>query len=235
MPRIRFSRRFRRFAIRLLCYFLFVLIALILIYNKQIYPYVAAITRSQAENNVQQVFSDAVANAAEEMALTYSDLIVLHTDGGGAIDALSVNTAKVNAVRSRLLTDALASLRETEIETVHIPLGTLLAGELSSGRGPQIPVKVLVARVLRCGVVSTFEETGINQTLHRIYLSLSCEATAMLPSGMISFTVTTDCCIGETVLVGKTPESFTKIDRLTDDVTEDEIGNLINYGSLGKK
>lgn len=56
MLRIRFSRRFRRIAVRLFCYLLFVLIALILIYNKQIYPYVAAITSAQAENNIQQVF-----------------------------------------------------------------------------------------------------------------------------------------------------------------------------------
>lgn len=229
------ARRLRRIALRLLCYLSFVAVSFVLIYNRQIYPYVAAIARAQAENGIQQVFSDAVGKAVEETDLSYSDLIVLHTAGDGAIDALSVDTARVNAVRSRLLSDALSSLRETEIETVRIPLGTLLAGELSSGRGPLIPVKILVSRALSCGVCSSFEERGINQTLHRIFLSLSCEVTAMLPSGAVSFTVTADCCIGETVLVGKAPETFTKIDRLVDDVTEEEIDNIVNYGSLGNR
>ena len=71
----------------------------------------------------------------------------------------------------------------------------------------------------------------INQTLHRVLLRVTVEVTALLPGAVRTFAVPTDVCVAETVIVGKVPEAYTRIDRFSSDVSEAEIDDIADYGA----
>ena len=133
-------------------------------------------------------------------------------------------------MRASILKEALKTLEYKKTHNVTIPIGSLI-GELSSGKGPSIPITIILTDALQCSVVTDFYEAGINQTLHTISLKLKVSCKALIPTGSCTFDVTAECPIGQTVLIGDVPEAFTKINRLTDDITETEIDDIYDFGA----
>jgi sporulation protein YunB len=157
-------------------------------------------------------------------------MINVHYGADGRVSALSVDTVKVNILRASILKKALETLEYCEKHDITIPIGSLI-GELSSGKGPDIPITVIITDALECSVVTDFYESGINQTLHTVSLRLKVSCMALIPSGSCTFDITAQCPIGETVLIGAVPDAYTKINRLTDDITEAEIDDIYDFGA----
>ena len=223
-------RRVRRFLFRFFVYIAFVSVCVLLICNLQIHPYASSLVRAKAQNEITAEINSAIDTAVRELNCTYSDMITVHYAEGGRAAALSVDTVKVNLLRAAILKKALSTLEYSERHDISLPLGTML-GELSSGKGPEIPITVIIADALQCSVITDFYEAGINQTLHTVSLRLKVSCKALLPSGSCTFDVTAECPIGQTVLIGEVPEAYTKIHRLTDDITETEIDDIYDFGA----
>lgn len=219
-----------RSIVKLTVYLAFVSFCALLICNLQIHPYASALVRAKAQNEITAEINHAIDNAVRELNCSYSDMITVHYSEGGRAAALSVDTVKVNLLRAEILRSALETLEYSEKHSITLPLGTMIS-ELSSGKGPQIPITVIITDALQCAVVTDFYEAGINQTLHTISLQLSVSCKALLPSGSCVFEVTAECPIGQTVLIGDVPEAYTKIHRLTDDITETEIDDIYDFGA----
>ena len=224
------KRRARKLIFKLFAYLLFVSLCLILICNLQIRPYAAALVRAKAQNEITADINSAIDTAVRELNCTYTDMISVHYGTDGRVAALSVDTVRVNLLRASILKKALETLEYSERHDITIPLGTLL-GELSSGKGPNIPITVIIADALECAVITDFYEAGINQTLHTVSLRLKVSCMALMPYATCTFNVTAECPIGQTVLIGAVPEAYTKINRLTDDITETEIDDIYDFGA----
>lgn len=223
--------KFRRFIFKLTVYLLFVCTSLFLVLNFQIHPYVSELVKAKAENTVSSLINEEILRAVRALDCSYSDIILLHQNESGEINGFSVDTVKVNVLRADILTSTLKELEKIERHTVSLPLGTFLGGDITAGMGPDIYITVVVTDALKCSVLTSFYEAGINQTLHSISLKLTVKCVALLPSGKCRFTVDAECPIGETVLVGKVPDAYTKINRLTDDITETEIDDIYDFGA----
>lgn len=223
-------RRARKFIIKFLIYLLFVSISLIFICNLQIHPYATALVRAKAQNEITAEINDAIDTAVRQLNCTYADMISVYYSEDGRVSALSVDTVQVNLLRASILKEALKTLEYKKTHNVTIPIGSLI-GELSSGKGPSIPITIILTDALQCSVVTDFYEAGINQTLHTISLKLKVSCKALIPTGSCTFDVTAECPIGQTVLIGDVPEAFTKINRLTDDITETEIDDIYDFGA----
>ena len=92
-------------------------------------------------------------------------------------------------------------------------------------------VRLAISQKITCTVHGDFAESGINQTLHRVLLRVTVEVTALLPGAVRTFAVPADVCVAETVIVGKVPEAYTRIDRFSSDVSETEIDDIADYGA----
>ena len=175
---MRRSKKARRSFIRFIVYILFVTVCFLLICNFQIHPYASALVRAKAQNEITAEINSAIDDAVRELNCTYADMITVHHTQDGRAAALSVDTVRVNLLRASILKKTLATLEYSERHDITLPLGTML-GELSSGKGPEIPITVIIADALQCSVVTDFREAGINQTLHTVSLRLkvSCKAS----------------------------------------------------------
>ena len=172
--------------------------------------------------------------AERALALEKSDFLsVLARDAEGQVTSLSVNMAAVNRVKNAL-TASLAE--ETDGEkggmTVAIPFGNLFGSLFFSGRGPLFHVRLEQSGAIKTDVVSEFADAGINQTLHRVFLSVESDYLLLLPLKSESVTVKTDVLLSETVIVGRVPDAFTDISRFSEDSAEELIiDDIYDYGA----
>ena len=54
---------------------------------------------------------------------------------------------------------------------------------------------------------------GINQTMHRIYLNIECEATILTPYNTITQKIENQVLIAESVIIGNIPNTYYNIER----------------------
>lgn len=223
LPRIDLARVF--------CFLLCAVLALLLIFNLQLYPGVAALARAEAGNRAAKIMTEAFSAAIAAEGENYGDLVAISYRADGVVSSLSIHMANLNAARNRLLLAILEAMRAEGALSVGIPLGNLFGGELFSGKGPIVSVRVLLAQDARAYMESEFESAGINQTLHRVLFTVGMTLTVMMPSKAIELHVAQSYPVAETIIVGEVPDAFTQISRLTDDVTEEDIDDMNDFGA----
>lgn len=64
---------------------------------------------------------------------------------------------------------------------------------------------------------SEFEEAGINQTLHRVYLEVVCNVTILTPYETITETITNQVLLIEGLIVGNIPDAYYNLEGLNSD------------------
>lgn len=82
--------------------------------------------------------------------------------------------------------------------------------EIVFGRFPswRIPASVEPNGSAETTVKSSLTSAGINQSLHKITLSVKVRITAMLLISTVDVETDTDICIAETVIIGEVPSVF---------------------------
>lgn len=66
-------------------------------------------------------------------------------------------------------------------------------------------------------VNSEFASKGINQTIHKINLHLTCKVSILTPIETISETIETTVLLAETVIIGEVPENYYYYDDINSD------------------
>lgn len=209
--------------LRLAAYFVFVACAVFVIFNFQIFPYAAASSTADAQNEISAVVSAAVNEVLAEYECNYSDLVSITKDDTGRIAAVSANTVLINRIYADITAKTIEKLTVSGGIYVGIPLGNLLGGELAAGRGPLVNIRLSVARGYESSLESSLTEAGINQVLHRIYIKIKVRVTVMIPTEHVSVPVTVICPLTETLISGDVPDAYTKIIRGIDETTIDDI------------
>lgn len=66
-------------------------------------------------------------------------------------------------------------------------------------------------------VRSEFESAGINQTIHRIYLDVSCRVSVLTPYNVVDRVITNEVVLVENVIVGLVPSTYYNLEGMTQD------------------
>lgn len=70
-------------------------------------------------------------------------------------------------------------------------------------------------------LISQFSQAGINQTLHRIYLNVSCKVTILTPFDSIEENINNQVLLAEAVILGDVPSTYYNLNGLkADDLVE---------------
>ncbi len=163
----------------------------------------------------------------EELTLNgveYADLVTVETSDTGEVRALVSDIVGINQLKSRVSERVQENLK-VDVIRLSVPLGNLIAGELLSGRGPEIDLRLIPYGSVVVDIENEFTSAGINQTLHRIILNVNTGVSIMMPVSNVSTNVVTSICVAETVIVGRVPEYYTNITDLPDDLGE----SLMNF------
>ena len=173
--------------------------------------YLRSISRSMAISDAKDAVNLAVNNCVNrimrENDYDNSYFVTLEKDSEGCITAITTNTAHINELSSRLMTE-IADAANSETLDLRIPLGSLLGSNLLMGRGPAIPVEVIMLTSSFVQFDNELISTGINQSRHVITLKADVDIDILIPWATISTTVETDVLIAETVIVGRVPHTY---------------------------
>lgn len=197
---------------------------LFLVLNSHLQPLIASYGLTQAKLVGTQAVNDAVTAVLEREGVRYTDLMRVEKDSQGSIVSVEADTVKINALKASVTTEILTQLKKHQNMTVRIPTGTLLNGDLLTGRGPRIPVKISLSGAAATQMSSYFESAGINQTSHRLVMDITVTLYAAIPGNDAATTLETSFIIAETVLVGKVPDTFLDVDGRVANL-EGEKGN----------
>ena len=130
----------------------------------------------------------------------------------GQVSAISSNMTQINAL-SALLLDRVIGLTENRTITVSIPAGNLTGMSLLMGRGPGVPVEILVLTSSHVEFRNQIVTAGINQTKHQISLLVMVDIDVLVPWGTESTQICSEVLISDTVLVGQVPDTYFHFDQ----------------------
>ncbi len=131
----------------------------------------------------------------------------LEKDSAGRVAAVSTNMARINTVSAQLLREVVRSADGGKIE-IKVPLGNLVGTDLLHGRGPDVPVEIIVLTSSSVRFRNEISSAGINQTRHQILLEIRVDIDVMIPWDTVSTCVTSEVLAAETVIVGEVPRFY---------------------------
>lgn len=151
----------------------------------------------------------------------YDDLCNISKDANGNISMISSNVITINEIISDVAIKIQEELNKKENSSFKIKLGSLTGTRILSGRGPDINIKLQVIGNLDTDLRSEFEEAGINQTLHRMYLQVECNVIILTPFKTTEEKIVNQVLLAEAVIIGTTPNTYYNLEGM-------EKSNLID-------
>ncbi len=148
--------------------------------------------------------------------VTYEDMITVRTDEKGRVTMLQANAVRMNELATMTALEAQSRLESAEAQSVAIPLGAALGIPFLSALGPRVQVRIVPVSAVSAAFSTEFESAGINQTRHKIYLSLHTVVRLVIPSSARQVTLNGQMLIAESIIVGDVPQSFVNVPETSD-------------------
>ena len=179
-----------------------------LTFRFRIGPFAEKLIVTHVDNQASDAINLAIAEQIAEGEIDYDRIVQVEKDSKGNVTAVKTNMEEVNRLKSSVLLRVDGKLRGLSMEKLSLPAGSVLWPELFSGKGPELPVRVLAARTTDAEFRSEFASAGINQTLHSIHIDIFVVITVMTWSGTVEVPVRTSVVAAQTVIVGTVPTSY---------------------------
>ncbi len=183
------------------------------------------------ERNLETVILDMASARAEAMAVeyiheavrdvmedtvTYEDMMNVQTDAQGRVTMLQANAVRMNELATVTALEAQSKLESAESQSIAIPLGAALGVPFLSAMGPRVRVRIVPVSAVSAAFSTEFESAGINQTRHKIYLSLRTTVRLVIPSGARQVSLSSQVLIAESIIVGDVPQSYVQVPEMSD-------------------
>ena len=185
---------------------IFLFLRLLIFMEHRLRPTFLAAAVFYADNAATEAINEAVYGEVAQSML-YDDLVRIQKDQAGKITMAQVNTPEVNRVISLTTLRVQESLRALQNEVIRIPLGQALGSYFLANLGPRIPVVIVPVGRVNTDIIDVFEEAGINQTRHKIYLDIIAEVQVVIPFVASSTEVVTKVPIAECLYQGEVPDT----------------------------
>lgn len=185
-----------------------VAVAMLILFRIKFHGTIRSLAGTQLKNTTSDLINDAIDAQIENNNIQYDRIIYFEKDLDGKITALKTNMSEVNRLKTSILNIINDEILAMDTTDLGIPLGSLVFPEFLSGRGPQIPVRIISISNSDAAFESHFTEAGINQTLQKITMDVSVDVTILVLGRTESFTVTSEVVVAETIIVGQVPDTF---------------------------
>lgn len=202
-------RKFNFLLIRLLLLAFIILVTLALL-RSRVYPVLRSLAETQVKNTASDLINDAIAEQIAMGNIQYDRIVYFEKDLNGRITALKTNIGEINRLKTDVLNIINDEILSTDESSLGVALGSLFLPEFLSGKGPKLPVRILVIRNSEADFYSDFSEAGINQTLHKLNMEVFLDVTVLVLGTTTEFTISSHMVVAETVIVGDVPETYLK-------------------------
>lgn len=192
-----------------------VLIMVVAIYvfnyiDKNIKPSLIAFSEVKAKAIATQSINESV-KAKLTDDINYNDLIFVKYDSNGKVTLMQANTILMNNIASDVALEVQEQMRKLSEAIIKIPISNAFNTQLISL--PSIRLHIIPQGTVTVDFATEFEESGINQTRHRIYLIINTDVRIIVPLVSETIRVTANIPIAETIIVGDVPEQYINVPK----------------------
>ena len=174
----------------------------------KLWPVVMRLAETQIRNTTSDLINDAIVEQISEGNIQYDRIVYFEKDLNGRITALKTNMAEVNRLKTDILNLINDQILAQDTDHLGVALGSIILPEFLSGKGPEIPVKILSIRNSDAAFKSYFSEAGINQTLQQLTMDVIVDVTILVLGETNDFSVSSQVVVAETVIVGDVPDTY---------------------------
>lgn len=160
----------------------------------------ATLIATQAINNV--------INNRVSLTIDPKTLLNVTLDERGRVVLIQPNTMEFNRLGADTTIKVQEALKEITEEKIRIPIGQVLGSQFLASMGPKITVTIIPVGTVQVKVIDKFEQAGINQTRHMVYLVATTQVRIVVPLVSQSVRVNTQVPIAEYVIVGEVPNTY---------------------------
>lgn len=211
--KVRFKPLSKSVRHRLVFVALTALLALITVYCSN---YLRQLATEMALSDASDIITIAVNSTIQakmsEGDFGYDYFVTLEKDNNGNISAITTNMTRINHLSSEILKDVIKAADNGRLD-IRIPVGNLLGSNLLLGKGPEIPVDIIMLTSSRTDYKNVLETASINQTKHQILLRVIVDVDVLVPWDTVSTQVECDVLIAETVIVGTVPDTYLNLEK----------------------
>jgi sporulation protein YunB len=164
-----------------------------------------------AEAKAIQIATQTINNVVNDKVSQHIDpqaLVDVRLDSRGRVVFIQPNTLEFNRLAADTTIKVQAALKQIADEKVYIPIGQVFGSQLLASMGPPIVVTIIPIGTVQVKVVDKFEQAGINQTRHMIYLFATTHVRIVVPLVSSTVSVNTQVPIAEYVVVGEVPSTY---------------------------
>ncbi len=197
---------YRMVSFILFCLIIFLLFQGLLFAERRMRPAILSI----AELKTSRIATEAINNAILDKVargVSYQDLINLKLDEGERIVMAQVNTMEINRLIAETTLATQDALMEISSDPLKIPLGEIFDNYFFAAHGPPVPVKLFPMGRVNTTLIDSFDDAGINQVRHKIYLAVNAEVRIVIPFVSSHVEVQTTVPLADTIYPGEVPET----------------------------
>lgn len=192
------------------------LVAVVVVYIRFV---VTPVVKTVAKEKVRALTVSTV-NAAVTSVLeaepSFVDMVEYGHDANGDLNSIKINATRINAVMQRSVQKTQNGLSDMISSGVNIPVGSVSGITFLSGKGPNLNVAVIPVGSVDARLRSEFSEIGINQTIHKIYLSLDSTIKIIIPGAGNTIKSSSEVLLVESVIIGKVPDTYLNATTMED-------------------
>lgn len=171
-----------------------------------------------SNEKIRVLATDAVSNSVLEVMSKNSDasLVSVVRDEKDNVKSVDIDSEKVTSLAQEITITAQKKINESGQDGIKIPVGSLSGVTLFTGLGPDINVKIYLVGSTQTEITSVFSESGINQTLHRIYLDVYGSVAVAVPGLPSTIKTSTKVLMSEMIIIGEVPPTYLRAASIGD-------------------
>ncbi len=200
-------RRDPKFLLRALS--LLVCAVLLSVFAMKIYRKAEPIALGALENVVGGWLEETVIYAVkcelEEKKYTWDDFCTKVITSDGSIASLNANTANISVMSADVVSRINDEIRHKKYIKIPVPIGSIVAPKYLSGKGFRVNVRAVPYVSVSAEISSEMQGAGINQTLHRISMTVTSDVQVICMSDSVAFRRESRVILAESLIVGKIP------------------------------
>ena len=128
-------------------------------------------------------------------------------DENSNVSRVDLDLTAVNEICDSVVSSLLIGFEKDPTVDISVPIGSVIGIKAFSGRGRAVNVSAYVYPSFSAKIESSFSDAGINQTLHKVTLTVYCDTVSVCADETVEFSESYDFNIFQSIIVGSVPFS----------------------------
>lgn len=185
-----------------------IVIAVSVFISQKVNPMIIIISNEKIKALTVEAVSSSVLDIMSQNADV--EYMSVTRDEKQSIKSVDVDSQVISDLAQKITIESQKRINAAGLDGIKIPLGSLSGVTLLTGIGPDINIKIYLTGSTQTRITSELTESGINQTLHRLYLDIHGEVAVAIPGLPSTIKTDTQVLMNETIIIGEVPPTYLK-------------------------